>query len=71
MNNWRHKKRGSVVTVTGRARLQVDGPLDMVEVVIYRHDVDGTLWVRPLSEFMDGRFEPIVEQKRLSRDENN
>lgn len=32
---------------------------DRSPVAIY-DDPDGTVWVRPLSEFMDGRFTPIL-----------
>ena len=55
---YRHKKRGSIYTVTARGRLQVDGDLDNEKVVVYRGE-DGQTWVRPEYEFNDGRFEPL------------
>jgi hypothetical protein len=56
---WRHKKRGTTYTEMGRATMQVNGPLDMAKVVIYQSNADGSMWVRPLSEFEDGRFERV------------
>lgn len=49
----RHKKGGQY-------RLLARGILeaDRSEVAIY-DDKDGTIWVRPLAEFEDGRFSPI------------
>jgi hypothetical protein len=58
---WRHKKRGSCYTLVGKAQVQApeDGPLTDYEIVqVYVGD-DGEMWVRRLSEFFDGRFEPI------------
>lgn len=53
----RHVKRGTVYDVVGQAWLQTDKPLtDMEPMVVYRA-VDGTLWVRPESEFTPDRFE--------------
>jgi hypothetical protein len=69
---WRHKKRGSTYTEVGRGRMQCEWLMDydntegggtradLAPVVVYRADVDGSLWVRPEDEFMDGRFEPVV-----------
>lgn len=52
----RHIKRGSEYDVIGEATLQTSTPLeDMRLMVVYRAD-DGKLWVRPKSEFEDGRF---------------
>lgn len=55
---WKHVKRGIVVTEIGRGFVQAaTGPLfEMSPVVFYRHDEDGSLWVRHVEEFGDGRF---------------
>lgn len=54
----RHVKSGHICTVLHRnARLQAGAPLsDMDPMVVYEHG--GTIWVRPASEFDDGRFVP-------------
>jgi hypothetical protein len=58
---WRHKKRGSTYAEIGEGRIQTSEPLtDHAEVVIYRSEDDGELWVRTKSEFHDGRFEPVA-----------
>lgn len=55
----RHKKRGSTYVVVDHALVQTDRPLaDHAKVVVYRSEDDFSLWVRPASEFEDGRFEP-------------
>ena len=57
----RHIKRGSEYDVLGQAMLQTSTPLtDMETMIVYRGD-DGQMWVRPVSEFEDGRFEPITK----------
>ena len=54
-----HKKRGSTYTVIGIGYLQTRHDfLDDEEVVIYQ-EPSGILWVRPLTEFCDGRFEAV------------
>lgn len=55
----RHKKRGSFYVVVDHGEVQTDRPLtDHAKVVVYRSEDDYSLWVRPVSEFEDGRFEP-------------
>lgn len=56
---FRHLKRGTTYTVVGLATLQTQAPAgDEAELVIYVSQ-DGTLWARPSSEFLDGRFEEL------------
>ena len=49
----RHRK-GGLYRVLGRGILEADRS----DVVIY-DDVEGTVWVRPVVEFEDGRFTPV------------
>ncbi len=56
---WRHVKRGTEYAEIGRGKLQTDTPLsDYAELVVYQCD-DGAIWVRPVTEFEDGRFVEI------------
>lgn len=67
----RHKKRGSEYVLIGVGKMQAedwfDWPdktvameaVDMREVAIYRSIDDDSMWVRPVEEFNDGRFETL------------
>lgn len=55
----RHLKRGSTYRHLAPARMQASEPVaDMSEVEVYQGE-DGQWWVRPSSEFNDGRFEEV------------
>ena len=41
-------------------RLQIAPPRTLEVVVIYQAAVDNTIWGRPETEFLDGRFEKIA-----------
>ena len=67
-NRWRHKKRGTTYVLLGNAITQTEAPLsDMDPVLVYQSEKDGTLWVRPGHEFLDGRFEEISPVTRPNR----
>lgn len=55
----RHLKRKTTYAIMSRsATIQTDTPLtNNAEVVVYIADADDSMWVRPTSEFNDGRFE--------------
>lgn len=55
----RHKKRGTDYKRMGTAIMQCENEIfDMKNLTLYQ-DEDGQYWVRPPSEFNDGRFEPL------------
>lgn len=63
MPKFKHIKRGSTYDYVGEAKVQTGEPLhDYDKVVIYRSDADGSLWVRPVSEFEE-RFEEVKEEE--------
>lgn len=53
---YQHVKRGSTYIVLHDATMQAEGPLDNERVIVYQCEADGRVWVRPYSEFVDGRF---------------
>jgi hypothetical protein len=56
----RHVKRGTIYDLVCVASIQTDTPLnDYDQVMVYRGK-DGQTWVRPMTEFGDGRFEAVV-----------
>lgn len=59
-DHYRHKKRGTTYIVTCIAPFQCENEeFDDAPVVIYRDLKSGNVWVRPLKEFVDGRFEKL------------
>ena len=63
---WKHVKSGGEYEIVGVGRLQVkEESLDMAECVVYKSlqasgefEV-GSIWIRPMIDFLDGRFEKI------------
>ncbi len=52
---WRHRK-GGTYEVISNARIEAT----LEAAVIYRDEVTGMTWVRPLAEFIDGRFTKLL-----------
>lgn len=59
-SRWKHLKTGH----TYRAREQVIIEATMTPAIVYgREDATPGLWVRPLAEFLDGRFERLEDHR--------
>lgn len=56
---WQHVKSGGFYRIVTWGRIEAD----LSEVVIYRAEKDGTVWVRPKDEFFDGRFVRVPNGK--------
>ncbi len=64
LQQWRHKKRGSVYEVlTDNASLQCASAPEFEQRfdrwTVYRDVLTGAMYLRPTPEFKDGRFELI------------
>jgi hypothetical protein len=46
-------------SLLGKREIDLSQFFERISFVVYRAEVDDTLWVRPESEFFDGRFEEI------------
>ena len=58
---WKHKKTGGIYVVMDEIKMQTAKPVgDMAELILHMA-VDGTMWVRPKDEFLDGRFEEMPD----------
>lgn len=55
----RHKKTRGIYTIIGYGKIEKD----QTPVAIYEQLYEGSIWVRPISEFEDGRFELAEFQK--------
>ena len=59
-DRYQHIKRGTTYQVIACGKLQTDTPLtDYADVVAYRCDETGDVWVRPQSEFTPDRFRAL------------
>jgi hypothetical protein len=53
---YRHKKTKGLYSVVCIARIEATGE----QVTVYKNISSDEIWVRPSSEFNDGRFEKVV-----------
>lgn len=54
-SRWTHLKSGGFYTVILGCVVEAA----LTSAVVYRSETHGTLWMRPLDEFLDGRFERV------------
>ncbi|WP_209000060.1 hypothetical protein [Pannonibacter tanglangensis] len=55
---WRHRKTQGVYRIVGRCRIEASG----LHAFLYQGQ-DGTIWARPVDEFLDGRFERLTGEQ--------
>lgn len=56
---WRHRKTQGTYRILGKCRIEATG----AEAFLYQGH-DGTIWARPMDEFLDGRFEQLEQEPR-------
>ena len=54
---WRHVKSGGIYEIIGYGKIEAD----LTPCVIYRAKGNQQLWVRPKTEFFDGRFVAVAD----------
>lgn len=70
LRKFEHIKRGTTYTIVGTARVQTTEPMvDYTSVIVYK-DESGNLWVRPKTEFFDGRFKEILQDENEFRNDH-
>lgn len=63
LGRYQHKKTNQSYALVGFGMIQTKTPLvDNAEVAIYESERTGHLWVRPVTEFSDGRFLEISRE---------
>jgi hypothetical protein len=69
-DRYRHKVRGTTYRVLYEAAKasSIISALDEMTMVVYQSEEDGLVWVRPASEFFDGRFELVGHAQRALGD---
>jgi hypothetical protein len=66
---WRHLKRGTLYHVLGIATCSTNGEREgKEESVIYFGVLQQQFYYREITEFLDGRFEPVPVQPRREGD---
>ncbi len=65
MSLYRHKKTGGLYIVMAGLNEDVFIEATATPAIIYKSLQDDKIWVRPISEFLDGRFEEVSKIKVL------
>ncbi len=62
---YRHKKRGTIYDIVGGGIAQAsNAPIqDGDPVVVYQSIDNDQIWIRPVAEFYDGRFETLTREQ--------
>lgn len=53
---WKHVRTGGLYRILAEGKMEADGS----NVVVYQGIATGLVWVRPMAEFHDGRFERVA-----------
>ena len=62
---YRHIRRSTMYEViTDNGEISTNGPSEGQRVVVYRSLTDQKVYVRNYSEFMDGRFELVLDTEK-------
>jgi hypothetical protein len=64
---YRHVKRKTICQIINKAKLQINNSFDMLDVVVYQEFETKNIWVRPTTEFCDGRFEMVIDVPTVSQ----